>query len=143
MSRMIKHLNDKRLGNRLAVCLLIMIGTLVRGYVAICFQYSINSDIGINALMTRHIALGKQFPFFFYGQSYMGTLEAWIAAPFYMAMGHGMLPPLLGSAVVAAVFQWFLYRWRPRYGGLRKVQIGALNRFPSTTFDNLSLLSAN
>ncbi len=114
-----KILNKKPSRDSLAVGLLIMIGTIVRGYAAVCFQYSTNPDIGINALMTRHIALGKQFPFFFYGQSYMGTLEAWIAAPFYIAMGHGMLPVLLGSAVVAAASQWFLYRWVRNMAGNR------------------------
>ena len=106
-----RQFKDIRLRSCFVVSLLLVIGFAVRIYAAVCFQYSINSDIGINALMVRHIALGRHFPFFFYGQSYMGTIEAWLAAPFYLAMGHGMLPVLLGSAVTAAFSQWFLYRW--------------------------------
>ena len=110
---------------RVAAGLLIMLGVAVRIYAAICFQHSINSDIGINALMVRHIAPGRHFPLFFYGQSYMGTIEAWLAAPFYLVMGHGMLPVLLGSAATAALSQWFLYRWVRDMAG-RSAAVAAL-----------------
>ena len=121
---------------------LIALGAIVRIYAAICFQYSTNSDIGINALMVRHIAIGKHFPLFFYGQSYMGTLEAWVAAPFYILMGHGMLPVLIGSAVIATISQWVLYSFVHKMAGHRAAIIAvALYVFgsPSLFYFNIFL----
>nr|HMN61443.1 hypothetical protein [Anaerolinea sp.] len=39
----------------------------------------LNSDEAIVGLMARHILLGER-PIFFYGQSYMGSLDAFLVA---------------------------------------------------------------
>ena len=45
-------------------------------------------------LAALHIARGEDFPVFFYGQEYMGTLEAYLAAPLVALFG----PSVLGAA---------------------------------------------
>lgn len=45
-----------------------------------------NADEAIVALMGRHILLGER-PVFFYGQAYMGSLDAWLAALFFSFLG--------------------------------------------------------
>ena len=45
--------------------------------------YTIDGDEGVVAIMGKHIAEGKEFPLFFYGQSYMGSLEASLFALAY------------------------------------------------------------
>lgn len=46
-----------------------------------------DSDQGVVGLMAKHIGEGRAFPLFFYGQSYMLAVEAWLAAPFIALAG--------------------------------------------------------
>lgn len=46
-----------------------------------------NSDESTMGLMALHIASGRDFPGFFYGQNYMGALQAYIAAPLFLLFG--------------------------------------------------------
>ena len=44
-------------------------------------QSYFDSDQAIFGLMAKHIAEGRAFPLFMYGQTYMLAAEAWLAAP--------------------------------------------------------------
>lgn len=46
-----------------------------------------NSDEATMGLAALHIAEGQGFPIYFYGQHYMGTLEAYLAAPLVSLLG--------------------------------------------------------
>ena len=50
-----------------------------------------DSDQAIIGLMARHIWLNGERPLFFYGQSYMGPAEAYIAVPFFALLGSSAL----------------------------------------------------
>ena len=82
-----------------AAWLLLALALLFRMYAAVFYSATDHPDIAINALMSKHIAEGRHFPVFFYGQAYMGTLEAYAGALFYRMMSHSLLPVLLGSAL--------------------------------------------
>ncbi|GAB4469356.1 MAG: hypothetical protein Kow0088_01210 [Anaerolineales bacterium] len=43
-------------------------------------RFTINADEAIVALMARHILLNGERPIFFYGQAYMGSLDAYLVA---------------------------------------------------------------
>ncbi|HEX6497751.1 MAG TPA: hypothetical protein VF054_01815 [Micromonosporaceae bacterium] len=47
-----------------------------------------NSDEATIGLAALHIATGRDFPVFFYGQHYMGALEAYLAAPLTLLFGQ-------------------------------------------------------
>lgn len=47
-----------------------------------------NADEAVVALMARHIALGRGFPVFFYGQAYMGSLDALLVALGFRLFGE-------------------------------------------------------
>ena len=47
-----------------------------------------NSDEATMGLAALHIAQGRDFPVWFYGQRYMGTLEAYLAAPVFALAGR-------------------------------------------------------
>jgi hypothetical protein len=49
-----------------------------------------NADEAIVALMARHILQGER-PWFFYGQAYMGSLDAYLAAAAFALMGESVL----------------------------------------------------
>lgn len=47
-----------------------------------------NADEAVVALMARHIALGRELPVFFYGQAYMGSLDALLVALGFRLFGE-------------------------------------------------------
>jgi hypothetical protein len=50
-------------------------------------QVGFDSDQAINGLMAKHLSEGRAFPLFFYGQTYMLGVEAWVAVPFFWIAG--------------------------------------------------------
>ncbi|MGW3784111.1 hypothetical protein ACWD5Z_05975 [Micromonospora chokoriensis] len=70
-----------------------------------------NSDEATMGLAALHIARGEGFPVWFYGQQYMGTLEAYLAAPvFALAGGPSLFGLRLPTLALYAVF--LLLAWR-------------------------------
>ena len=56
--------------------LIIIIAALLRLDFLIANNWSYDSDEAIVGLMAKHIAEGREIPIFYYGQHYMGSLEA-------------------------------------------------------------------
>jgi hypothetical protein len=50
--------------------------------------FDFDSDQAIVGLMAKHLAQGRTFPLFFYGQNYMLGVQAWIATPLFFVIGH-------------------------------------------------------
>ncbi|WP_406078785.1 hypothetical protein [Micromonospora sp. NBC_00858] len=79
-----------------------------------------NSDEATMGLAALHIARGENFPVWFYGQQYMGTLEAYLAAPvFALAGGPSLLGLRLPTLVLYAVFLLLAWRLTVRLTGDR------------------------
>jgi len=76
-----------RFGSVLAAAAALRIATLTVA------QRHLHSDEAIIGLMARHIAQGREFPVYFYGQTFNGgaALEAWLAAPLFLAFGPSVL----------------------------------------------------
>ena len=78
-----------------------------------------DSDQAITGLMAKHLAEGRAFPVFWYGQSHMLAVESWLAAPLFMAFGTSVPAlklPLLGMNLAIALL---LLRGFVREVGLR------------------------
>lgn len=61
---------------------------VLRALVYLLFeQVAFDSDQAINGLMAKHLSQGRAFPLFFYGQTYMLAVEAWVAVPFFWIAG--------------------------------------------------------
>lgn len=60
-------------------------------------------------LMALHLARGTDFPVFFYGQSYMGSLEALLAAPLFKLFGVSLLTLRLEMVLLFGLFLAALY----------------------------------
>jgi hypothetical protein len=69
-----------------------------------------NSDEATMGLAALHIAEGREFPAFFYGQTYMGTLEAYLAAPLVWAFGPSTLALRMPVLALYAAFVFLAYR---------------------------------
>jgi hypothetical protein len=67
-----------------------------------------DSDQGVVGLMAKHISEGRAFPLFFYGQTYMLAVEAWLAAPVMFLFGATVAalkaPLLVINLATAALF---------------------------------------
>ena len=88
-----------------------------------------NSDQAITGLMAKHLAEGRAFPLYFYGQRYLLGVEAWLAAPVFWVTGAtvtGLKLPLLALNLVIA---WVLLRILVRDQGLPPVHALILATF--------------
>lgn len=78
-----------------------------------------NSDEATMGLAALHIARGEDFPVFFYGQAYMGALEAYLAAPLVALTGPSVLALRLPLLALYALFVFLSWRLTRRLGGDR------------------------
>lgn len=61
---------------------------LFRSFVFIAYEHAFfDSDQAIVGLMAKHLVEGRAFPLFYYGQTYMLVVDAWVAAPFFLVAG--------------------------------------------------------
>lgn len=68
-----------------------------------------NSDEGTMGLMARHIAYQGELPIFFYGQGYMGALEAYTGSVLFHIFGPSFFSLRLGLVLFYAAFLLTLY----------------------------------
>jgi hypothetical protein len=85
-------------------------------------------DPAVVALMARHMAALKEFPVFFYGQAYMGSLEPMASALMVGLLGSSgfavnLGPVLFSLAALAALWRWARAVAGP-WGGLAAVLAG-------------------
>ncbi len=89
--------------------------------------FTFNADEAVVALMARHVLQGKEIPPFFYGQAYMGSLDAILIAAGFRVFGESVLAvrlvqSILYLVVVATTF-WLAWRltrrtWAATVAGL-------------------------
>lgn len=80
-----------------------------------------DADQAIVGLMAKHISEGRAFPVFFYGQSYLPALEAYLAAPVMWVLGPtevALKLPVVAMNIAAALL---LLKATMRDAGLRPV----------------------
>ncbi len=72
-----------------------------------------NADEAVVALMAKHILRGER-PLFFYGQAYMGSLDAWLVAIGFAALGESVLTIRIVQSLLylLVVASGFLVAWR-------------------------------
>lgn len=74
----------------LPILVVVVGGLALKGALLAGGAVPFNSDEAIVALMARHILQGEQ-PAFFYGQAYMGSLDAYLIAGAFALMGESVL----------------------------------------------------
>ncbi len=75
----------------LCITLFVALGFVLRWQLMARMQFSIDSDEAIVGLMANHILEGKGLPVFYYGQHYMGSLEAILVAGAFWIFGSSSL----------------------------------------------------
>lgn len=88
----------------------LMAWAIIFRLVLLLFHYpEVNSDEGTMGIAALHIAFQGQHPIYFYGQPYMGVLEAYLAAPFFRLFGVSDLTLRLGMLIMFALFLVAIY----------------------------------
>ncbi|MEU4369392.1 DUF423 domain-containing protein [Micromonospora chersina] len=107
---------------RLPALLALLIGLAGVGYrlaLLLADAPPTNSDEATMGLAALHIARGDGFPVWFYGQAYMGTLEAYLAAPLVALAGPSVLVLRLPTLALYALLLALSWRLTRRLGGDR------------------------
>ena len=68
-----------------------------------------NSDEGTMGIMARHIAFRGEHPVLFYGQNYMGAMEAYLGAGFFRLFGSSLFTLRLSVILLDALFLASMY----------------------------------
>jgi hypothetical protein len=74
---------------------------------------ALGADESIIGIMAQQILAGAQFPAFFLRQHYMGSIEAYLAAPFVGLLGPTTAAVRAGTLLLYGVFYWAMY-WTTR-----------------------------
>src|SRR5713101_5050983 len=68
-----------------------------------------NADVDTLGIMAMHIAYKGEHPIFFYGQNYMGTLQAYLGVAFFRLFGISVFSLRLGAVLFFALFLVIMY----------------------------------
>ena len=102
--------------------LLFALGAVYFIWAAHAAAYSPSMDYAVVVEMARNMASGKDFPVFYYGQAYMGSLEPAISALFCRMFGPSPFSVCLGTAIlgIATLFVTMLVgkRMSGEFGGI-------------------------
>jgi hypothetical protein len=89
------------------------------------FNYVSNFDSATPGLMALHILRGEDFPLFYYGQHYMGALEAYVAAAFFFLFGVSDISLSLSAIVFSLGWTAGTYAVFSEIGGRRAGLVAA------------------
>jgi hypothetical protein len=93
---------------------------IARGFVFVRYEQSyFDSDQAIIGLMAKHLAEGRAFPLFFYGQSYMLGVESWFAAPFFWVGGPTVASLRVAMVALNLAAATLMITWLWKSAGLR------------------------
>lgn len=101
--------------SELLACLaLVALVVVARGAIFMAPGVRMDADQAITGLMAKHIAEGRAFPLFYYGQNYLLAVEAYLAAPLMWVLGPTevalKLPVLAMNVAAALLLVWHAVR---------------------------------
>ena len=88
-----------------------------------------DSDQAITGLMAKHLAELRAFPVFWYGQTYMLAVEAWLAAPLMAIAGATVTALKLPLLAINIAIAYLLFRGFTRDMGLGPYRAGFATLF--------------
>ena len=98
----------------LAALAAVALAVVGRGVLFMAPGVRFDADQAVIGLMAKHIAEGRAFPLYFYGQDYLLALEAYAAAPVMWLLGPTevalKLPVLAMNVVAAVLIAWHAVR---------------------------------
>ncbi len=88
----------------------VVVAATIARLVLISYNWPVaNSDEGDMGLLAMHVAYRGELPIFFYGQGYMGSFEAYLAAILFHLFGPSLFVLRLGLIIIIALFLVSIY----------------------------------
>ncbi len=112
--------------DRIFLTLILLAGLLLRLDFLFANRFVIDSDEAIVGLMAKHILEGRDFPIFYYGQHYMGSLEAFFAAGLFAVVGISSVALKVVPLVCSLLFVVLLYQIGLELGSRGVARLAAL-----------------
>lgn len=109
----------------ITVSIIVLIGIMLRLIFLFSSAGEIESDEAIVGLMGRHILQGE-FPLYYYGQQYMGSLEGYLAAFLFLFFGSSPLILKLVPFSISILFIITVYLLMKELYGRRTALMGIL-----------------
>ncbi|NDC38496.1 MAG: hypothetical protein EBZ48_10645 [Proteobacteria bacterium] len=106
--------------------LTLLLAAAIRLDFLIATNWVIDSDEGIVGLMAKHISEGSRFPIFFYGQHYMGSFEAFVAAALFKLFGISSVTLKLAPLLFSLAMVPLMYKLGRAIGGTYAARTAAL-----------------
>ncbi len=105
---------------------MVLLGAIPRLNFLIKTDFGIESDEAIVGLMARHILEGEGVPVFYYGQNYLGSLEALLVSASFALFGESNASLKLVPFLCSLVFIVVSYFLTKQYGGERAARLSSL-----------------
>jgi hypothetical protein len=115
--------------------IILLIALIARAVLLASNTVSFHSDEAVVALMARHILQGER-PVFFYGQAYMGSLDAWLVAIGFQLFGESVLTIRIVQAFLylLIVATGYLFAWRVSGKSIIAAVTGLILALPPVLF---------
>jgi len=96
-----------------AAAAIFVVAIAYRAYAIATTVPALGADESVIGIMAQQILAGTHFPAFFLRQHYMGSIEAYLAAPWVAVLGPTAAALRAGTLALYAVFYWGMY-WTTR-----------------------------
>src|SRR5688572_19124696 len=110
-------------GSRLELAAVLLVATalvICRSLVYAIYEHAdFDSDQAIVGLMAKHLSEGRALPLFFYGQTFMLGVEAWLMVPVFWLMGPTVAALKTSLILTNLALVWLTLFGLVRWGGLR------------------------
>jgi 4-amino-4-deoxy-L-arabinose transferase-like glycosyltransferase len=116
----------RALREKLILPLILLLAILYRLDYLTASNFVIDADEAIVGLMARHINAGEPVPAFYYGQHYMGSFEAIVAAAFFKLFGANSMALKLVPSFFSVIFVLLLYALTLEFAGIFAARAAAL-----------------
>ena len=111
---------------RVVVAAIVVLVVVARSAIFVIWPHAqFDSDQAVIGLMAKHLSEGRAFPLFMYGQNYILGVEAWMAAPVFLAAGVSVATLKLPLLAVNLATALLLLALLERDAGLRPALAGA------------------
>ncbi|MBA3948641.1 MAG: hypothetical protein H0X44_01695 [Acidobacteria bacterium] len=104
---------------RAATAIIVILVLFRSGVFVLWPEAHFDADSAVTGLMAKHISEGRAFPLFYYGQSYMLAVDAYLAAPFFLVLGPTVTALKLPLLAINLIVALLLLRILVRDAGLR------------------------
>jgi hypothetical protein len=89
--------------------LIIIVSVFSKYYLFLSAEFNLESDQSLSLLMSKRILGGQDFPFFYWGQNYMGMAEIWFSLPLQYILGPELRVFLISQVLLSILISYLIY----------------------------------